>query len=448
MTINHIYLFQTDDEFDPDFDKKLAMSTNPVLIWSFDDVLYPKLELESVREITTVSFCPYDENILIGGCITGQIVIWDLKGCLERVEIDEVLTENQAHNRKLILSFMNWTQLDDDKRIVKPVAISPAEYSHRAAITSIKWLNRKYYVAQTGQLLESTKPNETFRHFVSASLDGTISFWDLDYVDSRETKASTSKKKYTLPDYMKDETSPYEKLNNVIRPNYTLAYDRPIANMIFDEGIFRYTPVKRVANRKSSTRVAHSMREVLQENLVNKFIVGSLAGTLTSFMCEGFLCKDGKPEVVKQTETFAAVHDGPILNVERNPFISELFISIGKNIVAIWSEQLNNAPIFWRRRSSPISYCKWSSSRVSVFFLTYYDGSVEVWDLLTRIDEPCVSHALGGSVLTILSQHKLSLPHEMIAVGDQNGNLRILKLPKRIAKSIESDLEVHYLSNK
>lgn len=139
---------------------------------------------------------------------------------------------------------------------------------------------------------------------------------------------------------------------------------------------------------------------------------------------------------------FAPVHDGPILNIERNPFVSEIFLSIGKNIVALWSEQLNSAPIFWRRRSSPISCCKWSSNRVSVFYLAYYDGTVEVWDILTRIDEPCISRTLGGNVLTVLSQHKLSLPHEVIAVGDQNGNLRMLKLPQCISKPLENELEV------
>lgn len=154
------------------------------------------------------------------------------------------------------------------------------------------------------------------------------------------------------------------------------------------------------------------------------------------FICE-FLCVSPA-----QTEMFAAVHDGPILNVERNPFFDEIFLSIGKNIVAMWSEQSYTTPIFWRRRSSPISYSSWSSNRASVFFLTYYDGTVEVWDILTRIDGPCVSHALGGNLLTVVSQHKLSLPHEVIAVGDQNGNMRILKLPQRIAKPIQNELEV------
>lgn len=282
------------------------MSSNPVLIWSFDDPLHSKLELESIREVTCLSFCPYDENIIIGGSVTGQLLIWDLKGRLKKIETEEALTETQLMNRKLINSLMNWTKMDDDRKVVQPAAISPVDFSQKGAVTSIKWLNRNYFVAETGQLLESPKPNELYRHFVSSSLDGTVSFWDLNYVDPNESKKP--KKKYNLPDYMKEESSEYERLDNVIRPIYTIAYDRPISNFLFDEGIFRYIPATADKKRTISTRVGHILKEEVQENLVNKFIVSSLFGTISSFSCEGFLCKEGKPEFVKQVHQFMNVY--------------------------------------------------------------------------------------------------------------------------------------------
>ena len=47
---------------------------NKVLIWSFDDCLSPKLILECPREVTSVSVCPIDSSIIIGGCINGQVI--------------------------------------------------------------------------------------------------------------------------------------------------------------------------------------------------------------------------------------------------------------------------------------------------------------------------------------------------------------------------------------
>lgn len=45
-----------------------------ILIWSFTDCLSPKLILECPREVTSVAVCPFDNNIIVGGCINGQVI--------------------------------------------------------------------------------------------------------------------------------------------------------------------------------------------------------------------------------------------------------------------------------------------------------------------------------------------------------------------------------------
>lgn len=217
------------------------MSPNPVLVWSFDDTLYPKLELDAPREITCLSYCPYDENIIIGGMINGQLIIWDLKNRMKFVENGKTLSDNQERNRTKLYSIMNWpNNVRTQHKPVRSAAITPLELSHKKAISSIKWLNRKHFIASTGQIQESLKPNEFFRQFISTSLDGTISFWDLDYIDPNESKNTANiKKKNIWPESMREEVSEYERLNGIIRPIYTVLYDRPITNLVCDEGRFR-----------------------------------------------------------------------------------------------------------------------------------------------------------------------------------------------------------------
>lgn len=223
------------------------MLSNPVLMWSFVDSLYPKLILESPREVTFLSFCPYDADVLIGGLITGQLIIWDLKNCLHRIEHPAELTDKQERNRKKMLSFMTWSKFAEnmEQNIVRYAAISHYELSHKKLITSIKWLNRKHYVASTGLISETIKPNEKFRQFVSASLDGTVLFWDLDFMNAdispTEVKRTDTKKQLSLRKISVNEcASPYDKLNGVFRPIYAVACEQPISSMIFDEGLFRY----------------------------------------------------------------------------------------------------------------------------------------------------------------------------------------------------------------
>lgn len=226
--------------------QKLIMLPNPILMWSFDDTLYPKLIFESPREVTCLSFCPYDPNVLIGGLTTGQIIIWDLNNCLYRVEHPVELSRKQAHNREVLHSFMNWSTFVENTKqnVIHPVAISHYELSQRKHITSIKWLNRKHNIATSGLIQETLKPNEYYRHFVTASLDGTIAFWDLDFatadISSAEMKKSESKRKFSLRIVPEQFVSPYEKLNGVFRPVYVVTCEQPISSLIFDEGLFRF----------------------------------------------------------------------------------------------------------------------------------------------------------------------------------------------------------------
>lgn len=244
--MNHFCFFLDEKISEAEMNKKLAMSANPVLLWSFDDTLYPKLVLETPREVTFLSFCPYDANILIGGLITGQLIIWDLKNCLHRVEHPAELTDKQEKNRKKMQSFMTWSKFVENlqQNVVQPAAISHYDLSHKKLITSIKWLNRKHNIDSTGLIQESIKPNEQFRQFVTSSLDGAVLFWDLDFMSSeiapKEMKKADTKRKMSIRVVPEEFVSKYEKLNDVFCPIYAAACEQPISSLIFDEGLFRF----------------------------------------------------------------------------------------------------------------------------------------------------------------------------------------------------------------
>ena len=95
------YAFETpctllEDNQETDFVKRTTLENNPVIVWSFDDTLYPKLELEALREVTCISFCPYDGNLVIGGTKNGQLIIWDITDRIRVVETEEWLNPDEA----------------------------------------------------------------------------------------------------------------------------------------------------------------------------------------------------------------------------------------------------------------------------------------------------------------------------------------------------------------
>lgn len=213
------------------------MEPNIVTMWSFDEKLYPKLELETSREITCLSYCPYDENLLVAGTSNGQLIIWDLKNRLKKVETEEVLTSAQTRYRIAMRSFLNWTKREEAVRIVRPVALSNLQNSHRSAVTTIEWLDRNAFVTATG--LVRIKPGGSYRFIVTASLDGTIAFWDMDFFDEVAAKNPNAPRKLKLPAHMVESASDYERLNGLFRPLFVAMYDRPINCLFVDSGIFR-----------------------------------------------------------------------------------------------------------------------------------------------------------------------------------------------------------------
>lgn len=148
---------------------------------------------------------------------------------------------------------------------------------------------------------------------------------------------------------------------------------------------FRYLPIEHPHNLKIQTRVTHKVVDVPTERLSQRIVAASFLGSLSVVAWESseMGVEMIKKEYIKLADKYAVIHDGPILYVDRNTFVPELFLAIGGNVLALWKFDLLWTPIFWRRCLAKLTACKWSKDRPSVFFLARDDGSFEAWDLLS-----------------------------------------------------------------
>ncbi|CRL02297.1 CLUMA_CG015432, isoform A [Clunio marinus] len=429
--------------------KRTIIERNPILVWSFDDPLYPKLELEAIREISCISFCPYNGNIIVGGTLNGQIIIWDITGRLQKIEAEEreTLTPEQIKNRSEIREFMNWSFLNDSNKIVLPAATSSIERSHENAITSIKWMATNYQCTSKGVLKQDLEHETQYRQFVTTSLDGNFCVWTLDWTIASDEAAKIVKvvRKINLPEELKEESSPFKSIDQMFHPHFKLAFSRPILSFTFNEGEFICSPLKKVTkNSDISNRIIYNIKAVKKEFFNPKMIVGTSVGEIILFSWEGSDFSNGAilnhQTMVK--DLFAFIHDGPVTHATRNPFYSDVFISLGGFIFAIWHDGFKEFPIFWRRRESRLTGCQWSLDRPSVFFLISEDGTFEIWDLTNRIDIPSMEESLGGYMLTFVLQHKLMLSKRLLAIADYNTNLRIFTIPSAFVHQLPDEIQV------
>jgi hypothetical protein len=67
-------------------------------------LLLLQLILRSPRTVHALQFCPYNENLLAGGCSNGQVVVWDLCDSLKKVEQDISLSPDKLKYRLALVS--------------------------------------------------------------------------------------------------------------------------------------------------------------------------------------------------------------------------------------------------------------------------------------------------------------------------------------------------------
>lgn len=168
---------------------ELHESGSTVLLWSYNDSIEPRLCLETPRQVTALEFCPYQKDILVGGLINGQIVIWDLKGKLAKVEKKKFLTVQQREHSTKLKDMLHWFKNIYNKKNVVPIIVTEPIYSQKDMITDIQWLQPGTTFDFYDNIVQDSNPNVVKNQFLTSSLDGTISVWDIDITESVLTKA-------------------------------------------------------------------------------------------------------------------------------------------------------------------------------------------------------------------------------------------------------------------
>ncbi|CAF1690608.1 unnamed protein product, partial [Adineta ricciae] len=82
-------------------------------------------------------------------------------------------------------------------------------------------------------------------------------------------------------------------------------------------------------------------------------------------------------------------HDGPIYSIQRHPFFNKIFLSVGDWTQRIWSEEIRDDYILCTKPGKHyLTDAQWSPGRPGVLISSNTEGSIQIWDLLFKQDEP------------------------------------------------------------
>uniref|UniRef100_A0A671KTC3 Dynein, axonemal, intermediate chain 2b n=1 Tax=Sinocyclocheilus anshuiensis TaxID=1608454 RepID=A0A671KTC3_9TELE len=122
-----------------------------------------------------------------------------------------------------------------------------------------------------------------------------------------------------------------------------------------------------------------------ETTMPTKFMVGTEQGLVVS--CN----RKAKTPAEKIVCTYSG-HHGPIYALQRNPLFPKNFLTVADWTARIWSEDIKESSIMWTKyhMAHLLDGC-WSPVRPSVFFTVKMDGTLDVWDILFKQNDPTLS---------------------------------------------------------
>ncbi|KAM9848859.1 dynein axonemal intermediate chain 3 [Aulostomus maculatus] len=418
-----------------------------ILFYSFSDPSNPQLLLECPDAILAFEFCPSDPNIIVGGCVNGQVVLWDVSAHVAHLQGTHPGGKHVSVNSDMF-------DLNDNKENKTPVvrfcAVSALESSHKAPITDVHWLPQTFEVTRTGQPVENKYSISV--QVVTCSPDCSLLFWDIRLPKLLSQSASDRKQNVDQKTRMMTYGVPntFKHLDRTWKPLFRVSL--PKIN-----GGGEYAPLKfslenytcngntrteeapddssEVPPDYSQLRAPSAKTLTALEDVSTKIYFGTEDGEIV--YTDWKLEKDdsGRLHSAKPLHCFN-IHHGLVNTVQRSPFFKDIILTgtspSGSCNFAIWKEGVMDGPIILSPSSEQLcTVACWSLSRPAVFFIGKDDGSVEAWNLLEKTHEPAQVYAhITSAKITCIKPWMVSSKQHFLAVADDLGMVRVFEIPR------------------
>jgi dynein intermediate chain 2 len=160
----------------------------------------------------------------------------------------------------------------------------------------------------------------------------------------------------------------------------------------------------------------------------SKFLVGTEQGVIASW--------NRKSKKKDKIERNYFGHHGTVYSVQRNPFLTKFFLSIGDWTARVWMDDLWKQPLMETKyHQAYLTGGCWSPSRPGVFFTTRMDGGLDVWDFLHNHNKPLVSVSLSEAGLYSIRPSN----GKYLAVGDAFGSISYVELSNDLCNFVEGE---------
>jgi hypothetical protein len=165
------------------FDQRIPIlgqtHTSYVMLWDFRLLVKPLVLMQSHHEIFTFKFNPTNPHLLVGGCITGQVLLWELGEA-----INTALRKNNRGSSSAggAPGAAGGDDLDEMELLpVMPKYVSAVDFSHKKCVADLFWLPPTTQINYRGQIVGEEHLDGQSYQFITVAGDGMIMVWDTRY---------------------------------------------------------------------------------------------------------------------------------------------------------------------------------------------------------------------------------------------------------------------------
>ncbi|GIX90179.1 dynein intermediate chain 3, axonemal [Caerostris extrusa] len=301
-------------------------------MWSARNQFFPKLVLEYFDDLTVINFNPIKPNLLVGGSLSGQLVLWDVK--------QEMYDRDHTNISKAEFT---------SPPIVRCCAISIVNHVHKYGVTDVQWVPQNIEITSKGEIIHNTASGY---QLITCGISGTLKFWDLRMGVLTKPGNPPPKK--------------FNHLNGIWEPFHSI-------EVLSLDGRRRKS-LKCFVMRNGSKSVGQGKDDNGSYN--SEFLWGCDDGDI---LCGSFkLTRDESGKLItKQPEYFNSPLGGAVTVLACSPFMKDVLLTTGGKTIAIWKHDIKNVPVYLKERRAYITSGQWSPTRPALFLLGFQDGSIE-----------------------------------------------------------------------
>ncbi|CAK59134.1 unnamed protein product (macronuclear) [Paramecium tetraurelia] len=378
-----------------------------VVFWDFEDIhsIEPVLLLQSPLEILAFEFNPKDPNIIIGGAINGQVMLWDLSGTALSVFASKKTQKTKQERNEIQELLPKMTSALQDPASYQAAAandvLKKQVASHKSPALALKWfpIGMEFDKKHFNHLILTTS-QETYQ-FASISADGQILFWDTRLID-------------------KDSKKTQQDISSIPwKATYGIQLYRPEGGGMMGGGYLQFRK-----NQKTPTLSGTS-----DEGEVFILDWGERQG------------EEGQKNQLVTTIWQQARSMRPPIALDVSPFFDDIILTLHDFNFCVWKHN-STQPIFDSLilKGAHITCGGFSPFRAGVIIIGKTDGNLDVWDMLDQSHKWTLQFQVVACAITSLKFND-NMAH-IVAVGDSDGTLHLLEFPQSLCKDQGNEIKV------